>query len=155
MENKVNRIGFREVALPSVSCFSVGAMTPCIFFPKKDWLQKDKKNSTYLGTFFILIHASLQIRMSHCSKWPRSFRHPVLGKELHSAKLTHHINRVRETGISRLKGHLRQCPPLLLGSDHRSMNNPLTSTGLLVQTGMASLLGTFIQTFPQMWSTAQ
>lgn len=125
------------------------------FPPNKTDFSKTKKYYMYLGTFFIFIHAPLQVRMSHCSRWRRNFRHPFLEKEWHNGKLTHHINRVRETGISQLKDHLKQCPPPLLVSGHRSVNNPLTSIGLLVQTGIASVLGTFSQTFPQMWFTAQ
>ena len=131
-----------------------------VFSPQQDQLQQDKKKKKKITC--ILAHFSfwfiLQSRMSHCSKWPRNFRNIFFfkEKEQHSGKMYSipYQQSLRNRDFS-TKGHLQQRLPLLMGSDHRSMNNPLTSIGLLVQTGMASILGTFIETFPQMRLTAQ
>lgn len=131
-----------------------------VFSPQQDQLQQDKKKkkshvSWHIFHFDSYSRAECLIVLND-QGISGTFFFFFKEKEQHSGKM-HSIpyqQSLRNRDFS-TKGHLQQRLPLLMGSDHRSMNNPLTSIGLLVQTGMASILGTFIETFPQMRLTAQ
>lgn len=109
-----------------------------IFFLNKTNFSKILKKKKNQGC--ILAHSSfwfiLQSRMSHCSKWPRNFRNPFFFfffKEKNSTEAKNALIPYQQSlrNDFSTKGHLQQRLPLLMGSDHRSMNNPLTSIGLL------------------------
>lgn len=73
MGNQLNTSGVKEATWLDTSYFSADAMTPHIPSPQQDQkcktdFSKKKTNYMDLGTFFILIHVPLQMRVSRCSK---------------------------------------------------------------------------------------